>query len=107
MKRNQYIDSVIEKIEQVRADETIRQAAAKIVEVIEENGTLYTFGASHAGILSEELFYRAGGLALFNPIMDPNLMLDTRPVTKTSASESLLAGLAAACVHGHGGCKGG
>ena len=39
----------------------------------------YTFGASHAGILSEELYYRAGGLMLFNPIFGRELMLDSTP----------------------------
>ncbi len=50
---------------------------------------LFVFGASHAGILSQELAYRAGGLATINPIFDSDLMLDTRPITYTSQMERL------------------
>ena len=49
--------------------------------------SIYTFGASHAGILSEELYYRAGGLMLFNPIFGREIMLDTSPITLTSKME--------------------
>lgn len=84
-----YINSIMEKIEQVAKDDLITTAAVAIVEAITAEKTIYTFGASHAGILSEEMFYRAGGLVLFNPIFDKNLMLDVRPIVKTSAVESL------------------
>jgi uncharacterized phosphosugar-binding protein len=57
---------------------------------IQDGGDIYTFGASHAGILSEELYYRAGGLMLFNPIFGRELMLDTEPITHTSEMERLV-----------------
>ena len=47
----------------------------------------FSFGASHAGIITEELTYRAGGLATFNPIFTPALALDVKPVTLTSRFE--------------------
>ena len=47
------------------------------------------FGASHAGIIAEEMFYRAGGLMVVNPVFSPTLMLNTRPVTITSDMERL------------------
>jgi len=50
---------------------------------------MFAFGASHAGIVTEELFYRAGGLALINPILESSMMLNTRPVTQTSKMERL------------------
>lgn len=87
--RKNYLDSIAQKLEKVTQDTTITKAAERVVQAIAAKKTLYTFGASHAGILSEELFYRAGGLALFNPIFDRNLMLDVKPVTKTSALEQM------------------
>lgn len=69
--------------------ENIDKAAELFAETIERGGTIYAFGASHAGILTEELFYRTGGLALINPIFNPTLMLNTRPVTLTSQMERL------------------
>lgn len=87
--RNIYLQQIKDQLNQVETDgEIFEKAASVIVSAIETGKTIFTFGASHAGILSEELFYRAGGLVLFNPIFDRNLMLDTRPVTKTSELET-------------------
>jgi uncharacterized phosphosugar-binding protein len=47
------------------------------------------FGAGHAGILAQELFYRAGGLVPICPILPPGLTTDVRPVTLTSRLERL------------------
>ncbi|MFX3617399.1 MAG: sugar isomerase domain-containing protein [Sporolactobacillus sp.] len=69
---------------------TIRSAADIFSQTIEQGKTIYTFGASHAGIITEELFYRTGGLALINPILVSPLMLNTRPVTQTSKMERLI-----------------
>ena len=33
-----------------------------------DHGSIYIFGASHAESLAKEMFYRAGGLMLINPI---------------------------------------
>ena len=37
----------------------------------------------------EELFYRAGGCVLINPVFAKSLMLDTAPITHTSKMERL------------------
>ena len=47
---------IIEKEE----NESMSQCVEMISDAIMEKRSIYTFGASHAGILSEELFYRAG-----------------------------------------------
>ncbi len=67
----------------------INEIARVIADIIEEGGALYIFGSSHAGIMAQELFYRAGGLMLVNPIFAPNLMLNVKPVTMTSDMEKL------------------
>ena len=69
--------------------QNIEKVGKLFAETIKNGGTLYAFGASHAGILAEELFYRTGGLALINPLFSPTLMLNTRPVTVTSQMERL------------------
>ena len=65
----------------------ILTAAAWIAENIEAKKNVFVFGCSHAGILAEEVFYRTGGLAVINPIFFPGFMLNTRPITMTSALE--------------------
>lgn len=72
-----------------RESEVIEAVGNLFADTIEKGQTIYAFGASHAGIVVEELFYRTGGLALINPLFNPTLMLNTRPVTLTSQMERL------------------
>lgn len=84
-----YLEKIHQLMEIVESQE--KQAMEKCVDVICDaimsKHAIYTFGASHAGILSEELYYRAGGLMLFNPIFGREIMLDTSPITLTSKME--------------------
>ena len=65
----------------------IAEAAKWLAKTVEEKNNVFDFGCSHAGILAEEVFYRTGGLAVINPIFFPAMMLNTRPITMTSALE--------------------
>jgi uncharacterized phosphosugar-binding protein len=69
--------------------ESIGTAAELIADAIAAGRVLYVFGASHAGILTQDLFYRAGGLVPIEPIMPAGLMLNERPITRTSYLERL------------------
>ncbi len=71
-----------------RAGELTR-AAEMMTRSIVEQRNIFVFGASHAGILAEEMSYRAGGLAVVNPLFTPALMLNVRPLTLTSAVENV------------------
>ena len=90
-----YISKYYENIQEIQNNvltkqkQNIEKAGNLFAETIKNGGTLYAFGASHAGILAEELFYRTGGLALINPLFSPTLMLNTRPATVTSQMERL------------------
>jgi uncharacterized phosphosugar-binding protein len=86
-----YLDQIIELLKEVRETqrEAIEQAAQKVAEAIQQDHLLYVFGPSHAGILAQELFYRAGGLVPVNPILPPGLVTDVRPMTLTSRLERL------------------
>ena len=87
-----YIDVVRQLIDTIEEQESehMEQCVELLCECVLSKHSIYTFGASHAGILSEELFYRAGGLMLFNPIFGRELMLDTSPITQTSHMERLV-----------------
>jgi uncharacterized phosphosugar-binding protein len=86
-----YFNHVKELIDEVyeKQLENIEKASDIMAEAIKNGHCIFAFGASHAGILAEELFYRTGGLALLNPVFNPTLMLNTRPVTLTSRMERL------------------
>ena len=73
------------KKEQHAIDEAIRLLTTANLE----KHSIYIFGASHAGILAEEMYYRAGGMMTINAIFGRELMLDRSPITFTSKMERL------------------
>ena len=74
-------------------------AARLIADQIIDGGVLYEFGASHAGLLVQDQFYRAGGLVPIQPILPSRLMLNVLPVTATTALEQT-SGVAAEILSG-------
>lgn len=92
IKIREYFDYIENLIREVSEKESLKieLAAKRIALAIKNKNSIFCFGASHAGIITEELFYRAGGLAIINPIMESSLMLNTRPITFTSSMERLI-----------------
>lgn len=87
-----YFDIIKRLINTVESKEKENmEATVKLmVDAILNKKSIFVFGASHAGIISEELYYRAGGLVVINPIFAKALMLDTSPITLTSEVERLV-----------------
>lgn len=86
-----YLDQLQKLLESIKTHEMphIEKAAQMIFGAIQSQHNIFVFGASHAGIITQELFYRAGGLALINPVIAQELELSNRPVTMTSQMERL------------------
>lgn len=86
-----YFEFVIDNLKIIYETQTenIKKTADIIIDCILNKGSVYVFGATHAGILSEELFYRAGGLMLINPIFPPDLIVTAKPITITTKVENL------------------
>jgi uncharacterized phosphosugar-binding protein len=99
--RTDYIPKAIELLQRTyeRQQQTLQTAARWIADALEADGVLYVFGASHAGIITEELTYRAGGLVPVSPIFVPGLTCDVRPLPLTSALERLDGYVLAAVKH--------
>lgn len=89
--KTDYLSQVVVLLQETarESEPVIEQAAQWIADTIAQEGLIWVFGASHAGILTEELFYRAGGLVCVSPIFIPGLTCDVRPVTLTSTLERL------------------
>ena len=89
--RTDYILQVLRLLQETyaRQQETLQTAATWIADALASDGVLYVFGASHAGIITEELAYRAGGLVPVSPIFIPGLTCDVRPLPLTSALERI------------------
>ena len=89
MNGKDYIDIVTKTVDRAYNEqgEAIRKASEELAKTVERKDNVFVFGCSHAGIIAEEVFYRTGGLAVLNPIFFPAMMLNTRPITMTSALE--------------------
>ncbi|MBM7539902.1 sugar isomerase domain-containing protein [Amphibacillus cookii] len=83
------IRNILNKVENEQHDH-INQAVAMITEAIIKKHAIFSFGASHAGIITQELYFRAGGLININPIFGREVMLDTEPITHTSQMERMV-----------------
>ncbi|MGG1630137.1 SIS domain-containing protein [Rossellomorea sp. NRS-1567] len=72
-----YFEKIQEKLHVVQTEEAEKMAefAQKISSSIQEDGIIQLFGCGHSHILSEEVFYRAGGLVPIHPILIEPLML--------------------------------
>lgn len=85
-----YLQGAEEALARVKANlPQIRQAAELLSRTIQEGRAVYSFGATHSFIMTEELVYRSGGLMLVNPIMPHGMNLTVRPMTMTSQLERL------------------
>lgn len=86
-----YISEIRHLIDTVEKDEefSMEQSVDLLTKAVLAKKSIYIFGASHAGILTQEMFYRAGGLVVINPIFGREVMLDTFPITHTSRMERL------------------
>ena len=52
----------------------IGRAGAAIADSIQNGGVVHTFGTGHSPIIAEEAFFRAGGIAAINPILEERLI---------------------------------
>jgi len=74
---SQYFEKAKERLELVEINEKEKMSAAavKVAETIMNGGIVQLFGCGHSHILTEEVFYRAGGLVPIKPIFVEPLML--------------------------------
>ena len=82
-----YLDEARRALARLSRDEatSIRAAAVIVAGAFGAGGLLHVFGAGHSHLLAEEAFYRAGGLAFVNPILDRRLMFFDGVMASTRA----------------------
>ena len=82
-----YINNIKQVIEQIeeKCSESIELSAQLFSTALINGKKIFLFGTGHSHMLSEELFYRAGGLLNIQPILVDELMLHI------SASNSTIA----------------
>jgi uncharacterized phosphosugar-binding protein len=67
------LHAILSRIESGQA-EAIGRAAALVAKSLAGGGVIHAFGSGHSHMIAEEAFYRAGGVAAVNPILDPRLI---------------------------------
>jgi len=83
--------TILKRIEREQA-ENIQRAGHLIADVLAADGVVHAFGTGHSHLIAEEAFFRAGGLAAINPILDERLIFLEGALESTRAErESGLA----------------
>jgi uncharacterized phosphosugar-binding protein len=77
-----YMSEHLNKVAETQG-ENIEKAAKLAVESCIKGGKLFIIGTGHSHIMAEELYVRAGGLALVNAILEPDLMIHEIPGKST------------------------
>ncbi|MGY4688718.1 SIS domain-containing protein [Salibacterium sp. K-3] len=72
-----YLDEVEKKLQSLKTTQkaSLKRAVEDLTQTIRTGGIIHVFGAGHSHMLSEEVFYRAGGLVPVNPLLEESLML--------------------------------
>lgn len=73
----EYRDSITDMLRNLVASQRDKLATAQkwVADALAESGLVYVTGSGHSHIIAEEVFYRAGGAAAVQAILDPALML--------------------------------
>lgn len=92
MSYNAYLEAAADALRRVGETQcpAIEAAAGLFVEAIVSGKSIFSFGASHSFMVTEELVYRTGGLMLVNPIYPHGMNLFVRPMTATSKLERVV-----------------
>jgi len=89
MAANEYFEQALNIIRTLAQTQTtvIKSAAEMIAGGIIAGKSIFSFGASHSFMITEELVYRSGGLMLVNPIYPHGMNFSVHPLPATSRME--------------------
>lgn len=79
------LKQIIDKVTSAEAD-MLERAGKIVADKIKTDNIVHVFGTGHSHMGAEEVLYRAGGLAIYNAILIPPLMLH-RGARKSTARE--------------------
>lgn len=79
---SQFIQQNLQEVLKTQ-EEPLNQAATLAAKSIKAGGRIYVFGTGHSHMIAEEIYNRAGGLALVNAILEPSLMIHEQPNKST------------------------
>lgn len=89
MLAGKYLDKAFELLQRLQDTqlENIEQAAEMIAQATVDGHTFYAWGGPHSSLPVQDIFWRAGGLAIVNPVFTPGFCLENGPIYLTSFLE--------------------
>ena len=77
-KSSDCIQNIQKIIEQVNLSQLgkINESAALLAGTLKNSRNIFFFGTGHSSLLSQEVFYRAGGLVNIRPILETSMLLN-------------------------------
>jgi uncharacterized phosphosugar-binding protein len=83
----QYRDQVTAMLDAIVADAdgSMEKAIAAVAAALVNDGLVHVAGSGHSHMVAEEVFYRAGGIAAAQAILEPELMLHLGARRSTAA----------------------
>lgn len=85
------LQTILARIKQEQSA-NIQRAGRVVADALAAGGIIHTFGTGHSHLIAEEAFFRAGGLAAVNPLLDERLIFLKGALESTRAErESGLA----------------
>jgi uncharacterized phosphosugar-binding protein len=97
-----YIDGLQAVLERIKREQAhnIALAGGLVADALAAGGVVHTFGTGHSHLIADEAFFRAGGIAAVNPILDERLIFLKGALESTRAERE--SGLARALLEGEG-----
>lgn len=94
MLAKKYFEKSLELLQRLTETQTpqIERAAELIAQAVLEGHTLFAWGGPHSSLPVQDIFWRAGGLTLVNPLLAPGLSLEAGPIYLTSFYERVEGG---------------
>ena len=73
---DQYIDGLQRVLDRIKREQidNIQRAGHIVAAALSAGGVIHTFGTGHSHLIAHEAFFRAGGIAAINPILDERLI---------------------------------
>ena len=72
----EYINKLQALLERIKVEQAnaISAAGGLVADSLVTDGVIHTFGTGHSHLIADEAFFRAGGIAAINPILDERLV---------------------------------
>lgn len=95
----EYIDGLQAVLSQIKREQAgqIERAGQMVADSLAAGGIVHAFGTGHSHLIANEAFFRAGGIAAVNPILDERLIFlkgaleSTRSEQESGLAHSLIA----------------